>query len=133
MDSEWTLNSEDLRTSSYCKYYLEVEDNGPYQPKDNWWSSICDVSRMNVNKLDLKQEPSKMIIIENKSQPGSLEVRVFCILIQRGLLSLISTKTIHQAKSLMKVNIQQPNQEGRNSHSERWTRGKIKKEKSVFN
>lgn len=36
------------------KVYLEIKDYSPYQPKDNWWSSICDVSGMNVNKFDLK-------------------------------------------------------------------------------
>lgn len=41
------------------KYYLEIEDNGPYQPKDNWWSTICDVSGMNVDKFDLKQSAAK--------------------------------------------------------------------------
>lgn len=41
------------------KYYLEIEDNGPYQPKDNWWSTICDVSGMNVDKFDLKQSTAK--------------------------------------------------------------------------
>ena len=46
-----------LKSTDLGKYYLEVEDNGPYQPKDNWWSSICDVGGMNVNKFDLKQKP----------------------------------------------------------------------------
>lgn len=36
------------------KVYLEIKNYSPYQPKDNWWSSICDVSGMDVNKFDLK-------------------------------------------------------------------------------
>lgn len=36
------------------KVYLEIKDYCPYQPKDNRWPSICDVSGMNVDKFDLK-------------------------------------------------------------------------------
>lgn len=53
------------------KYYLEVEDNSPYQPKDNWWSSICDVSGMNVYKFDLKHTAEDYM-----SHADSLEVRL---------------------------------------------------------
>lgn len=50
---------------SYCldpfrtKRYLKVEDDGPYQAKDDGWSPICDVSGVNVNKFDLEKMPSR--------------------------------------------------------------------------
>lgn len=66
--TNWPWSEYSYKTlRDQMKHYLEVEDNGPYQPKDNWWSSICDVSGMNVNKFDLKQKQSRLLL-ENKSQ-----------------------------------------------------------------
>lgn len=62
---EWELI---IKLSGFrVKFYLEVEDDGPYQAKDNWWSSIGDVSGMNVNKFDLKQKTKQRIMMENSS------------------------------------------------------------------
>lgn len=37
--------------------YLEIEDDGPYQPEDDGRASVCDVRRVNVHQFDLKQKP----------------------------------------------------------------------------
>lgn len=70
-------------------YYLEVEDNGPYQPEDNRRPSICDVSRMNVNQFDLKQKPD---VNYSGKQVVRTQWGFFCTFTQKSTLCFISSK-----------------------------------------
>lgn len=45
-----------MKVSSVLHHYLEVEDDGPDQTKDDGWPSVCDVGGVNVYKFDLKQK-----------------------------------------------------------------------------
>ena len=36
--------------------YLEVEDDGPYQPQDDGGPPVCDVRGMDVDQFDLKKK-----------------------------------------------------------------------------